>query len=114
MKKIIHTSLWIFFFLHFPEAYLKETPKGPADIKIAISDHEMQSKLTVHHSVKERDGELGSFDDSSVHSEFSQGLLQGKLYSSYIITHKPFVTLNWNISWICLTKENCEVIVPIG
>ena len=78
-------------------------PKGPADIKIAISGLEMHSGSDVpQDSVKERDREMRSSDDSSVQSELSQGLLQGNLYLSKMNTHKPFVlvhlTLNWNIS----------------
>jgi hypothetical protein len=45
----------------------------------------MQSdSYPLQDSVKEQDGELGSSDDSSVHSELSQSLLQGKLYLSNI------------------------------
>jgi hypothetical protein len=85
------------FFLPFPGAHLEVSPKGPADIKIAESGHEIQSDAyTLQDSVEEQDGELGSSDDSSVHSDLSQGLLQGKLYLSIINISNPFLTLFQN------------------
>jgi hypothetical protein len=58
----------------------------------------MQSdSYTLQGPVEEQDGELGSSDDSSVHSELSQSLLQGKLYLS-----------NINISIQCLFFEHVK------
>jgi hypothetical protein len=63
-----------------------------AVIKTAISGHEMQSGPDIHQdSVKECDEDFRISDDSSVLSELSQGLLQGKLYLSKMNTHKQFV-----------------------
>jgi hypothetical protein len=57
-------------------------PKGPADIKIAISGLEMHSGSDIpQDSVEERNEEFATSDDSIVQSSDP---LQGKLYISNI------------------------------
>jgi hypothetical protein len=57
-------------------------PKGPADIKIAISGLEMHFGSDIpQDSVEEQNGEFATSDDSIVQSSDP---LQGKLYISNI------------------------------